>query len=422
MGQEGAWTSDVNFDDVRVGHDTLIGGSEDIGYRAAMTSLARGRIHIAALAVGSRAARARRVGGLRRDRHPGRHADRHFPTGAGDARRPADRRDGRPRAGPRRRAECGCTDEDRRIAPSAAKLFCTEMAGKVADLAVQVHGGAGYMREVPVERIYRDVRLLRLYEGTSEIQRLIIGGGLVKASAAQPVSGRLAGKVAFITGAARGQGRAHAVRMANEGADIIAVDIAGKLPDCVPYNPATPEDLAETVALVEATGRRIVSAIVDTRDYDGLKEAVAHGVATLGRLDIIVANAGVSAPAAWDAITPEAFRDVIDINVTGVWNTVMAGAPTIIDGGRGGSIILISSAAGIKMQPFMVHYTASKHAVTGMARAFAAELGKHSIRVNSVHPGPVATDMGTGDMVAALGKAMETNPALNNMLTPFLPT
>ena len=171
------------------------------------------------------------------------------------------------------------------------------------------------------------------------------------------MSGRLEGKVAFITGAARGQGRAHAVRMANEGADIIAVDVAGKLPDCVPYNPATPEDLAETVRSVEATGRRIVSAIVDTRDYDGLKEAVAQGVATLGRLDVIVANAGVSAPAAWDAITPEAFRDVIDINVTGVWNTVMAGAGLIVEGGRGGSIILISSAAGIKMQPFMVHYT-----------------------------------------------------------------
>lgn len=235
------------------------------------------------------------------------------------------------------------------------------------------------------------------------------------------MTGRLAKKVAFITGAARGQGRAHAVKMAAEGADIIAIDVAGKLPDCVPYNPATPEDLAETVRLVENTGRRIVSAVVDTRDYDGMREAVADGVATLGRLDIIVANAGVAAPQAWDAITPENFRDVLDINVTGTWNTVMAGAQHIIDGGRGGSIVLISSAAGIKMQPFMVHYTASKHAVTGMARAFAAELGKHGIRVNSVHPGPVNTDMGSGDMVGALGQAMETNPQLSHMLTPFLP-
>ena len=233
---------------------------------------------------------------------------------------------------------------------------------------------------------------------------------------------RLADKVAFITGAARGQGRAHAVKMATEGADIIAVDIAGKLPDCVPYDPASAEDLAETVALVEATGRRILPAVVDVRDHDGLKTAVAQGVATLGRLDVIVANAGISPPAAWDDITPEAFRDVMDINVTGTWNTVMAGAPAIIEGGRGGSIILISSAAGIKMQPFMVHYTASKHAVTGMARAFAAELGKHDIRVNSVHPGPVNTAMGTGDMVAELNKAMESNPQLHHMLTPFLPT
>ncbi|OMC06290.1 3-ketoacyl-ACP reductase [Mycolicibacter heraklionensis] len=236
------------------------------------------------------------------------------------------------------------------------------------------------------------------------------------------MTGRLSGMVAFVTGAARGQGRAHAVRMAGEGADIIAVDVAGKLPDCVPYNPASPEDLAETVRLVEATGRRIVSAIVDTRDYDGLREAVADGVARLGRLDIIVANAGVAAPQAWDAISPENFRDVMDINVTGTWNTVMAGASHIIAGNRGGSIILISSAAGIKMQPFMVHYTASKHAVTGMARAFAAELGKHAIRVNSVHPGPVNTDMGTGGMISALGEAMETNPQLSHMLTPFLPT
>lgn len=236
------------------------------------------------------------------------------------------------------------------------------------------------------------------------------------------MSGRLEGRVAFITGAARGQGRAHAVRMAKEGADIIAVDIADKLPACVPYDPATPEDLDETVKLVEETGRRILASVVDTRDSDGLNAAVEKGVTELGRLDVIVANAGVSAPQAWNDIRPEDFRDVMDINVTGTWNTVMAGAQKMVDGGRGGSIILISSAAGIKLQPFMIHYTASKHAVTGMARAFAAELGKHSIRVNSVHPGPVVTDMGTGDMVTALGKAMETNPQLANMMTPFLPT
>ncbi|MDH6197055.1 SDR family mycofactocin-dependent oxidoreductase [Mycobacterium frederiksbergense] len=235
------------------------------------------------------------------------------------------------------------------------------------------------------------------------------------------MSDRLAGKVAFITGAARGQGRAHAVRMANEGADIIAIDIAGPLPPSVPYDSATPDDLAETVRLVEATGRGIVAAAADTRDLDALRAVVDKGVAQFGRLDIIIANAGITVPEAWNETTPESFRDVIDINLTGTWNTVMAGAQHIIDGGRGGSIILISSAAGIKMQPFMVHYTASKHGVTGLARAFAAELGKHRIRVNSLHPGAVNTPMGTGDMMAALNRANETNPGLMQMVTPFLP-
>lgn len=233
---------------------------------------------------------------------------------------------------------------------------------------------------------------------------------------------RLEGRVAVITGAARGQGRAHAVRMADEGADIIAIDVAGELPGCVPYLPASPADLDETERLVKATARRIVTAVVDTRDHDGLREAVDAGVAELGRLDVIVANAGIAAPAIWSDITPGDFRDVMDVNVTGTWNTVMAGAQHIIDGGRGGSIILISSAAGIKLQPFMIHYTASKHAVTGMARAFAAELGKHSIRVNSVHPGAVNTDMGSGDMVGSIGRALESNPQLAQMMTPFLPT
>jgi SDR family mycofactocin-dependent oxidoreductase len=235
------------------------------------------------------------------------------------------------------------------------------------------------------------------------------------------VSGRLSGKVAFITGAARGQGRAHAVRMANEGADVIAVDVASKLPPCVPYDSATTDDLATTVDLVKKSGRRMLASVVDTRDADGLRKAVDDGVAELGRLDIIVANAGISAPQTWNDITEEDFRDVMDVNVTGTWNTVMAGAQKIIDGGRGGSIILIGSAAGVKMQPFMVHYTASKHAVTGMARAFAAELGRHSIRVNSVHPGAVNTPMGSGDMIGALGRAIETYPQLAQMITPFLP-
>jgi acyl-CoA dehydrogenase len=181
MGQEGAWTADVRFADVRVPESALVGGSEDVGYRAAMTCLARGRIHIAALAVGAAqraldesvayAATATQGGN---------------PIGSFQLVQAmlADQQTGvmAGRALVRDAARLWLTDQDRRIAPSAAKLFCTEMAGKVADLAVQIHGGSGYMREVPVERIYREVRLLRLYEGTSEIQRLIIGSNLVKAA------------------------------------------------------------------------------------------------------------------------------------------------------------------------------------------------------------------------------------------------
>lgn len=181
MGQEGAWTADVSFTDVRVPDSALVGGSEDIGYRAALTSLARGRIHIAALAVGaaqraldesvSYAATATQGGTAIGEFQlvQAMIADQQTSVMAG-------------RALVRHAAQLWLTGQDRRIAPSAAKLFCTEMAGKVADLGVQIHGGSGYMQGVPVERIYRDVRLLRLYEGTSEIQRLIIGGGLVKAA------------------------------------------------------------------------------------------------------------------------------------------------------------------------------------------------------------------------------------------------
>ncbi|BCP04051.1 acyl-CoA dehydrogenase family protein [Mycobacterium paraintracellulare] len=182
MGQEGAWTADVAFDDVRVDDAALIGGSEDIGYRAAMTSLARGRVHIAALAVGA-AQRAldESVAYAATATQGGAEIGSFQLVQAMLADQQAGVMAGRTLV--RDAARLWVTDQDRRIAPSAAKLFCTEMAGNVADLAVQIHGGSGYMRGVAVERIYRDVRLLRLYEGTSEIQRLIIGSNLVKAAA-----------------------------------------------------------------------------------------------------------------------------------------------------------------------------------------------------------------------------------------------
>ena len=231
----------------------------------------------------------------------------------------------------------------------------------------------------------------------------------------------LSGRVALITGAARGQGRAHAARLSADGADIIALDLAGPLPSSVPYDSPTPADLAETAQLVSANGRRVSTAVVDIRDLGALQASVDEAVAELGRLDIVVANAGICSPAPWDQITAESFRDTIDTNVIGTWNTVMATARHIIDGGRGGSIILIGSAAGVKMEPFMIHYVASKHAVTGMARGFAAELGRHSIRVNSVHPGAVESLMGGGQMREAIHSAGETYPYLRGLNRPLLP-
>lgn len=230
---------------------------------------------------------------------------------------------------------------------------------------------------------------------------------------------RLAGKVVFVTGVARGQGRAIAVRAAEEGADVIGVDLADRLPG-VPYDSPTVDDLKETIRLVEATGRRFLIEQGDVRDLDGLKSLVDRGVAEFGGLHGIVANAGVCIPGAWNETTPEEFRDTMDINVTGAWHTVIAGARHVVDAG-GGSVVLTSSYAGVKVQPFMVHYTASKHAVTGMTRAFAAELGKDNVRVNSIHPGAVDTPMGSGDMQRRNEELNATNPPLGGMATAFLP-
>jgi SDR family mycofactocin-dependent oxidoreductase len=233
------------------------------------------------------------------------------------------------------------------------------------------------------------------------------------------MAGRVAGKVALITGAARGQGRAHALRLAQEGADIIAVDVCAPIPG-VPYLAASPADLKSTVAQVESLGRRIISAELDVRDLEPLRAAVNGAVAELGRLDIIIANAGICIPAPWHEVTEKIFVDILDINVRGVWNTVMAGARHVVDTG-GGSIILISSAAGLKVQPFLIPYTTSKFAVRGMAKAFAAELARHHIRVNSVHPTGVDTPMMGEGLLGALNPAIERDPRLGPMLTNMLP-
>jgi SDR family mycofactocin-dependent oxidoreductase len=197
---------------------------------------------------------------------------------------------------------------------------------------------------------------------------------------------RMDGKVAFVTGAARGQGRSHAVRLAHEGADIVAVDICRKF-EASPADGATSEDLDETAIMVKNAGGRVVTAEVDVRDYDALRAAVDNGVEQLGRLDVIVANAGIGTTAGRLHKTDEAlWQEMIDVNLSGVWKTVKAGVPHILDGGRGGSIILTSSVAGNKAYPHVGHYVAAKHGVIGLMRSFAVELGQHMIRVNAVLP------------------------------------
>jgi SDR family mycofactocin-dependent oxidoreductase len=198
--------------------------------------------------------------------------------------------------------------------------------------------------------------------------------------------GRMDGKVAFVTGAARGQGRSHALRLAREGADIIAVDICRGF-EASPADGATPEDLDETAGLVKDAGGRVITAEVDVRDFDALRAAVDGGVEQLGRLDVIVANAGIGTTAGKLHKTDEAlWQEMIDVNLSGVWKTVKAGVGHILDGGRGGSIVLTSSVAGFKAYPHMGHYVAAKHGVIGLMRSFAVELGQRMIRVNAVLP------------------------------------
>jgi (+)-trans-carveol dehydrogenase len=204
--------------------------------------------------------------------------------------------------------------------------------------------------------------------------------------------GRVEGKVAFITGAGRGQGRSHAVRLASAGADIIAVDICHDVEGALPM--ATPEDLAETVKLVEALDRRIVARQADVRDFDALKAAVDAGVEELGRLDIVLANAGIaSAGGPVATMAPDSWKNTIDINLTGLWHTARAAVPHLIAGGQGGSIVLTSSVAGLRAMPDMSGYVSAKHGVIGLMRTLAVELGQHRIRVNSVLPTNVNTPM-----------------------------
>jgi SDR family mycofactocin-dependent oxidoreductase len=228
-------------------------------------------------------------------------------------------------------------------------------------------------------------------------------------------TGRVAGKRVLITGAARGMGRSHAVRLAEEGADVILVDICESLPE-IEYPLSSEADLDETARLIGELGRRAVTYVVDVRDAAALSEAVADGVAQLGGLDAAVANAGVLTAGTWDTTTATQWRTVVDVNLIGTWNTCAAALPHLLE--RGGSLVNISSAAGIKGTPLHTPYTASKHGVVGLSKALANELAAQSVRVNTVHPTGVATGMRPESLHSLIA---ETRPDLGPLFLNAMP-
>lgn len=245
------------------------------------------------------------------------------------------------------------------------------------------------------------------------------------------MAGRVEGKVAFITGAARGQGRSHAVRLAEEGADIIAVDICAPIDTVTPrYSLATTEDLKQTVAEVERLGQRIVARQADVRDPVALGRALEEGISELGRLDIVVANAGIASYGLSWELDEATWKDMIDVNLTGVWHTAKAAIPHLIRAGRGGSILFTSSIGGLKGIMQVGHYVAAKHAIVGLMRTMANELAQHRIRVNTVHPTNVDTHMiqnpGTWGMFApedpepTQEKAIPGMTSLNSIPVPWI--
>ncbi|MFD9502992.1 mycofactocin-coupled SDR family oxidoreductase [Streptomyces sp. NPDC060035] len=234
--------------------------------------------------------------------------------------------------------------------------------------------------------------------------------------------GRVEGKVALITGAARGQGRSHAVRLAQEGADVVITDVCHGISDALPYPLATKAELEETAELVRATGRRCVAVEADVRFFAEMRSAVDAATVEFGRLDVVVANAGVmSSGRAWE-LSEEAWDVVVDVNLKGAWNTVRAAAPGMIDAQSGGSIVITSSAAGIRGHVPYAHYVASKHGVVGLMKALSNELAPHRIRVNTVHPTGVSdTGITVGEPVEELA-AREPLFALAamNPLAPYV--
>jgi (+)-trans-carveol dehydrogenase len=231
---------------------------------------------------------------------------------------------------------------------------------------------------------------------------------------------KLSGKVALITGAARGQGRSHAVRLAEDGADIVAIDLVAPIATAY-YPPAVPADLQLTAKLAEgaAAGVRVLTAEADVRDQAALDAVVARTLAAFGRIDIVVANAGTASHAPTWELSDDQWQNVVDVNLTGVWRTVRACLPSMIERGQGGAVVLTSSLAGLHGYSNIASYVAAKHGVNGLMRTLANELGPHNIRVNSVCPGLINTDMMMNDETYAMFRPDVTSPTLEDAREVF---
>ena len=230
--------------------------------------------------------------------------------------------------------------------------------------------------------------------------------------------GKLDGKVAFITGIARGQGRSHALTLAREGADIIGLDLC-RTPASVPYHGATLADLEETVRLVEDTGRKIVAEQADVRDLAQVQAVFDAGIAQFGRVDIVLPNAGICAGGLTWEITPEAWQEMLDINLTGPWHTVRVAIPTMIEQGQGGAIVFTGSVDALKGSANIASYAAAKHGITGLMRSLANEVGQYGIRVNSINPGHVDTIMLGNEFVWGLFRPDLDKPTKDDVVESF---
>jgi SDR family mycofactocin-dependent oxidoreductase len=231
--------------------------------------------------------------------------------------------------------------------------------------------------------------------------------------------GLVDGKVALVTGAGRGQGRSHALKLASEGADVIAVDIGGGQVETIPYELASEAELDSTVKEVEGMGRRAVKAVADVRSLSDLQAAVDAGLSELGKIDIVCANAGIGSwGVAWE-MSEQQWKDMIDINLTGVFNTTRAALPSMVERGEGGSVVLTSSTAGLRAYANTAHYTAAKHGVIGLMKVLAQEAGAHRIRVNAVCPTTVRTPLVINDATFELFAPHLENPSEDDVREPF---